>query len=93
MISPMNKKNINPESGLRVRALREKLGLTRKQFEELGGFKAGTLRHLEKGNQAMQATTARMLSNLFIYRFELDPEEASEHVILYGKQGGNLAKE
>jgi transcriptional regulator with XRE-family HTH domain len=89
----MNKKNISPEPGLRVRALREKLKLTRKQFEELGGFKAGTLRHLEKGNQAMQVTTARLLSNLFIYRFELSPEEASEHTILHGKNEDAPANE
>ena len=89
----MSKKKVSPEPGLRVRALREQLGLTRKEFEELGGFKANTLRHLEAGNQAMQATTARILSNLFIYRFELDPEEASEHFILYGKKEDHPAKE
>jgi len=82
----MSKKKVSPEPGLRIRALREKLKLTRKEFEDLGGFKANTLRHLEAGNQAVQATTARILSNLFIHLFELTPEEASEHVILYGKK-------
>ena len=89
----MKKKNISPEPGLRVRALRAKLGFTRKKFEELGGFKANTLRHLETGAQAMQATTARILSNLFIYRFEMDREEASEHTILYGKKEDDPVKE
>ena len=87
------KKDISPEAGLRIRALRKRLGFTRKKFEELGGFKANTLRHLETGAQALQVTTARLLSNLFIYRFGLDPKEASEHSILHGEEEENLAKE
>ena len=89
----MNKKNISPEPGMRIRALREQLGLTLKQFEAVAGFKANTLRHLETGSQILQATTARVLSNLFIYRFEIDPQEASEHFLLHGKIENDSVKE
>ena len=82
----MNKKDISPEPGIRIRLLREKLGFSRKQFETITGFKANTLRHLEKGSQAVSPTTARMLSNFFIYRFGLDDDEASEHYLLHGKK-------
>lgn len=89
----MNKKNISHEPGLRIRFLREQLGLTRKQFEAITGFKANTLRHLETGSQLLHATTARMLSNLFIYRFEIEPEKASEHFLLHGKKENDPVKE
>lgn len=86
----MNKKNISPEPGMRIRFLREKLGLTRKQFENVTGVKANTLRHLEKGSQELSPTTARSLSIIFIYFFKLPEEEASEHFLLYGKKEDNL---
>lgn len=82
----MNEKNISPEPGLRIRALREKLGYTRREFEELTGFKANTLRHLETGTQLLTPPAARMLANFFIYRFEMEPEEASEQFILHGEK-------
>ncbi|MCE3230994.1 MAG: Helix-turn-helix domain [Alphaproteobacteria bacterium] len=85
----MNKKNICPEPGKRVRFLRERLGFTRKQFEEVTGFKANTLRHLETGSQELSPTAARMLSNLFIYRFNIEPDEASEDFLLNGGEGDN----
>lgn len=81
----MNKKDISPEPGVRIRLLRERLGFSRKQFETITGFKANTLRHLETGAQPVSPTTARMLSILFIYRFGMDNEEASEHYLLHGK--------
>lgn len=80
----MNKKDISPEPGIRIRLLRERLGFSRKQFETLTGFKANTLRHLETGAQAVSPTTARMLSLVFIYRFGMDDDEASENYLLHG---------
>jgi transcriptional regulator with XRE-family HTH domain len=71
---------------MRVRLLREELGLTRKQFEDITGVKANTLRHLETGTQALSPTTARVLSNLFIYLFGIKAEEASEDFLLNGKK-------
>ena len=82
----MNKKNISPEPGMRIRFLRKQLGLTRKQFEDITGVKANTLRHLETGTQALSATTARVLSNLFIYLFGIKADEASEHFLLHGEK-------
>jgi len=82
----MNKKNISPEPGMRVRSLRESLGLTRKKFEEISGFKANTLRHLETGAQRLSPTVARLLSNLFIYRFNMESDEASEYFLLHGEK-------
>jgi transcriptional regulator with XRE-family HTH domain len=93
MIFPMNKKNISSEPGMRIRLLREQLGLTRKQFETITGFKANTLRHLETGSQLLQATTARMLSNFFIHLFGLGPEKASEDFLLHGKEENDPVKE
>lgn len=89
----MNKKTISPEPGIRVRALREQLGLTRKQFEDITGFKSTTLRHLENGGQFLRPTTARMLSNFFIHCFGLEPDEASEHFILNGEKEDNSTQE
>lgn len=80
----MNKKNISPEPGMRIRFLREQLGLTRKQFENITGVKANTLRHLEAGTQVLSPTTARVLSNLFIYLLGIKAEEASENFLLNG---------
>ncbi len=82
----MNKKNRSHNPGMRIRSLREQLGLTRKQFEDITGVKANTLRHLETGTQALSPTTARILSNLFIYLFDIKTEEASEHFLLYGEK-------
>jgi len=83
----MSEKNISPDPGLRIRALRERLGFSRKEFETLTGFKANTLRHLETGSQRVSPTAARMLSIFFIYRFNLEHDEASERYILHGENG------
>jgi transcriptional regulator with XRE-family HTH domain len=82
----MNKKTISPEPGMRVRALREKIGLTRKQFQEETGFKANTLRHIETGNQSLKPTVARMLAIFFTHLFYLSDDEASERVLLHGNK-------
>ena len=81
----MNEKNISPEPGIRIRTLREKIGVTRKQFEKVTGFHAHTLRHLETGSQRLKPTVARMLSNFFIYCFNLGRDEVSEEFLLHGE--------
>ena len=83
----MNKKIISPEPGLRVRYLRERLQLTRQEFENLTGISANTLRHLETGTMELLPTKARSLGILFIYFFKLPEEDANEHFLLYGKKG------
>jgi transcriptional regulator with XRE-family HTH domain len=82
----MSKKIIPPEPGLRVRCLREKLKLTRQEFENLTGISANTLRHLETGTMELLPTKARALAISFIYFFKLPEEEANEHFLLYGKK-------
>ena len=80
----MNKDSISTEPGMRVRRLRERLHLTRQQFEKLTGVKANTLRHIETGSQALTPTKARSLSIIFMYYFKFSEEEASEDFLLYG---------
>jgi transcriptional regulator with XRE-family HTH domain len=80
----MNKETISPEPGKRIRDLRERLGLTRAQFEEVTGISASTLRYLETGERKLFPLKARLLANLFISVFKLPAHEASEHFLLYG---------
>ena len=88
----MSKKSISPEPGMRIRFLREQLGLTRKQFENITGVKANTLRHLETGTQALSPTKARSLSIIFIYFFKFPEEESSEDFLLYGAKKNDLSR-
>lgn len=81
---PMNKKNISPEPGKRIRCLRERLGLTRSQFEEITGISASTLRYLEIGEREVSPLKAKLLANLFISLFKLKEDEASVDILLYG---------
>ena len=71
--------------------LREKLHLTRQQFEDLTGVKANTLRHIENGSQALSPTKARSLSIIFIYYFKFPEDEASEDFLLYGEKMDDLS--
>lgn len=82
----MNKENTLIEQGQRIRLLREKLGLTRVQFHQITGMSASTLRALEVGELKLSSSKALLLSHLFILLFELDPDEASADVLLYGEQ-------
>ena len=82
----MSKKNICPEPGLRIRRLRESLGLSRVQFAEITGTSASTLRSLEVGDLELTPQKARLYSNLFIYMFEIGDDEAGVDIILYGEQ-------
>lgn len=80
----MNKKSISPEPGKRIRALREKLGLTRSEFEEITGMSGSTLRYLEIGERELSPLKAKLLANLFISLFKLKEDEASANVLLHG---------
>ena len=81
---PMNTKNISPEPGKRIRHLRERLGLTRSQFEEITGMSGSTLRYLEIGERELSPIKAKLLANLFISLFKLGEHEASANVLLHG---------
>lgn len=82
----MNKKNICREPGLRIRRLREKLGLSRAEFAEITGMSASTMRSLEVGDLELAPSKALLYSHMFILLFEMDPSEASADVLLYGEQ-------
>jgi|GEM_PF-3256208 len=56
----MNKKNISPEPGLRLRNLREKLGLSRAEFAEITGMSANTMRSVEAGTLELTRSRALM---------------------------------
>jgi transcriptional regulator with XRE-family HTH domain len=82
----MNKKNISPEPGLRIRRLREKLGLSRAEFSKITGMSASTMRSLEVGDLELAPSKALLYSHMFVLLFEMDPDEASADVLLYGEQ-------
>lgn len=88
----MNKENTLIEQGKRIRLLREKLGLTRVQFHQITGMSASTLRALEVGELKLSSSKALLLSHLFILLFELDPDEASADILLYGEHRKNQAR-
>jgi transcriptional regulator with XRE-family HTH domain len=81
----MAPKIIPSEEGKRIRALREKLGIDRYEFWELTGMSSSTLKKLESGASKVTISKARLISTLFIYRLGMSFEEASEDMILYGK--------
>lgn len=85
----MNKKNISPEPGLRLRNLREKLGLSRAEFAEITGMSANTMRSVEAGTLELTRSRALMYSNMFIYVLGLPHSEASIDMLLYGEQRNN----
>jgi len=87
----MNKKNISPEPGLRVRNLRKKLGLTRIEFHKKTGISASTLRAWEVGEVKLSPPKALTLSHMFILLFKLKPEEASQDVLLNGVKRDNIS--
>jgi transcriptional regulator with XRE-family HTH domain len=82
----MNKKDISPEPGKRIRFLREKLGLTRAQFSKETGISANTLRAIEVGEMKLARSRATTISHMFILLYELDPQEASVDVLLCGQE-------
>lgn len=82
----MNKKDISPEPGKRIRLLREKLGLTRAQFSEETGISANTLRAIEVGEMILLRPRAVNISHMFILVYELNPKEAGVDVLLYGQE-------
>ena len=85
----MNIKNISPEPGLRLRHLREGLGLSRAEFCEITGMSANTMRAIEVGDLKLTRPRALMYSNMFIYLFGLEPPEASVDMLLYSEQRGS----
>ncbi len=80
----MTKKKASQEPGERIQTIRKKLGLSRSQFEELTGVSASTLRYFETGERELSPSKARLLSTIFVYRFGLKEEEASEFFLLNG---------
>lgn len=88
----MNKDNIMIEQGQRIRFLREKLGLTRIQFNQKTGISASTLRALEVGEIRLSPSKALTLSHMFVFVLGLEPEEASRDMLLYGKKGKRNTK-
>lgn len=81
----MASKTIPTEEGKRIRELREKLGIDRNEFWELTGMSSSSLRKLESGASKVTISKARLISTLLIYRLGMSAEEASEDMILYGK--------
>jgi transcriptional regulator with XRE-family HTH domain len=82
----MNKRNISPEPGKRIRDLREKLGLSREQFHIKTGISASTLRAWEVGEVKLAPSKALTLSHMFVLLFRISPEEASQDVLLHGRK-------
>lgn len=76
--------NIDILPGKRIRSLRTRLRLSRKEFWEITGFSMSTLKELEIGRCAVTPSKARLLSMIFIWRFGLLPYEADEEFILHG---------
>lgn len=75
----MNEKVLDlPGIGIRIRAAREKIGLTREQFAEAVDLSALYIGQIERGQRTMSLNTfVRILECLHI-----DPK-----VIIYGEQG------
>lgn len=79
----MNEKVLDlPGIGVRIRAAREKLGLTREQFAEAVDLSALYIGQIERGQRTMSLNTfVRILECLHV-----DP-----NVIIYGEQGEQRA--
>jgi transcriptional regulator with XRE-family HTH domain len=90
----MAKNPISLERGLRIRAIREKLKLSRLQFEEMTGMSASTLKSFESAERDLTPPKARLFSNLFsslfIQMLGSDTYETSFDYIFYGKKPTNL---
>jgi len=86
----MTKKTVSIERGTRIRALRDRLKLTRLQFEEVTGVSASTLKSFESGERDLTHSKARLFSNLFSTLFTQilgnDTYETSFDFIFYGKK-------
>lgn len=70
--------------GERLKNIRNKLKLSRNKFYQLTGFNVTTLEKLESGKNPMSISKAKLLATLFIYRFNLPPDEVNENYILHG---------
>ncbi len=90
----MVKKPISIERGNRIRTLRDKLRLTRLQFEEATGMSASTLKSFESADRDLTPSKARLFSNLFSSLFIQilgnDTYETSFDFIFYGEKPENL---
>jgi transcriptional regulator with XRE-family HTH domain len=90
----MAKNPISLERGLRIRAIREKLKLSRLQFEEMTGMSASTLKAFESGERDLSSSKARLFSNLFSSLFTQilgnDSYETSFDYIFHGLQPETL---
>lgn len=90
----MTRKPVSIERGNRIRNLREKVKLTRLQFEEMTGMSASTLKSFESADRDLTPPKARLFSNLFSSLFIQilgnDSYETSFDFIFYGKKPKNL---
>jgi transcriptional regulator with XRE-family HTH domain len=90
----MAKDPISIERGKRIRTLRDKVKLSRLQFEEMTGMSASTLRSFESGDRNLTTSKARLFSNLFSSLFNRilgnDTYETSFDYIFYGKKPKNV---
>jgi len=81
----------NPKTpGMRIRALRMKLGMTREMFCHQSGISVGTLVSWEVGRRNISKVYAMLLSHILINDFGVNPEKASMDMILYGKNKDSL---
>lgn len=90
----MTRKPISIERGKRIRSLRDKVNLTRLQFEEVTGVSASTLKSFESGDRDLTLSRARLFSNLFSGLFTQilgnDTYETSFEFIFHGRKPKNL---
>jgi transcriptional regulator with XRE-family HTH domain len=78
------------EPAKRIRKIREKLKLTRKEFWKLTGISPSTLYKIEIGESPVTWSRAKLFATLFIYKLHVSPFEAREEVILTGKLPDDL---
>jgi transcriptional regulator with XRE-family HTH domain len=93
----MARKPISIERGDRIRTLRDKVKLTRLQFEEMTGMSASTLKSFESAERDLTSSKARLFSNLFSSLFVQilgnDTYETSFEFIFNGKAPETLELE
>lgn len=93
----MNSKKVVIERGIRLRNLREKVGLSRADFAQQTGMSASTLRALELGDRELSSQKALLFSNLFSNLFSIslgeDAHKASFDFLYYGKETHSSGKE
>jgi transcriptional regulator with XRE-family HTH domain len=86
----MARNPVSIERGGRIRTLRDRVKLTRLQFEEVTGVSASTLKSFESGDRDLSPSRARLFSNLFSSLFTQilgnDSYETSFEFIFDGKK-------